>query len=256
MQFARRRRLSAIGLACRALTAPIVATMAVAAAPPAWADGIATPEPYHWVSPPPDQAAGNQAPASGSATVSFTDGTSDPASVFTDDGQVTLSLPRGVFAPVGGQTGVRITITPVRPQPAAPHGYVADGNAYSITATYVAGGQPAAFLTPPLLDMRYPLGHRPGSIDRIEGPSWIPIGGSVQTLLLTIDVRTTQPGAFVAGHPASANAASTPGLSGILFPIAIAVVGAGLLLLIAGVRFRRTRRTGSGFARRASVTVW
>ena len=241
MQLPRRRWLSAIGLAYRALTVPIVAAMAVAAAPPAWADGIAIPAPYHWVSPPPDQAAGNQAPASGSATVSFTDGTSDPASVFADDGQVTLSLPRGALAPVGGQTGVRITITPVRPQPAAPHGYLADGNAYSVTATYVGSGQPAAFLMSALLDMRYPLGHHPESIYRIYAPSWIPIVGTVQTLLLTIDAPTIQPGTFIAGHAASANTASAPGLSSILFPIAIGVMVAGLLLLIAGVRFRRRR---------------
>ena len=241
MQLARSRRLSAIGLACRALTAPIVATVAVAAAPPAWADGIATPEPYHWVSPPPDQAAGNQAPASGSATASFTDGMSDPASVFTDDGQVTLSLPRGAFAPARGETGVRITITPVRPQPAAAHGFVADGNAYSIAAVSIASGQPAAFLMPALLDMRYPPGHRPESIYRIDGPNWIPIDSSVQTLLLTIDARTTQPGSFIAGHPASASAAGRRGLSTILIPIALVVVAAGLLLLIAGARFRRKR---------------
>jgi hypothetical protein len=241
MQLPRRRRLSAIGLACRALTVPIVAAVAVVAAPPAWADGIATPEPYHWVSPPPDLAAGNQAPTSGSATVSFTDGTSDPASVFTDDGQVTLSLPRGAMAPLAGQTGVRIAIAPVRPQPAAPHGYIADGNAYSITATYVASGQPAAFLMSALLDMRYPLGHRPESLYRIDVPSWIPIDGSVQTLLLTVDARIMQPSTFIAGHPASASAGGTRGLSTVLIPIALLVFAAGLLLLIAGVRFRRKR---------------
>ncbi len=241
MQLPGRRRPSAIGLVCRALTAPIVAALAVGGGAGAWADGIATPEPYHWVSPPPDQAAGNQAPASGSATVSFTGGTSDPASVFTDDGQVTLSLPQGAFALVPGQTGVRITITPVRPQTAAPHGYVADGNAYSIAAAYVANRQPAAFLAPGLLDMRYPLGHRPESIYRIDGLSWTPVGGSVQSLLLAIDARITQPGTFIAGHLASASAAGTGGLSSILFPIALAVVAAGLLLLIAGVRFRRRR---------------
>ena len=237
MQLPRRRRFSAIGLAC----ASIVAALAVAGSTAAWADGIATPEPYRWVSPPPDQAAANQAPASGSATVSFSNGTSDPASVFTDDGQVTLSLPQGAFAPAGGQTAVRITITPVRPQPAAPHGYVADGNAYLITAAYLASGQLATFLAPVLLDMRYPLGHRPESIYRVDGLSWIPIGGSVQSLLLTIDARTTQPGTFIAGHSASASTAGTSGLRGILIPIAIAVVVAGLLLLIAGVRFRRRR---------------
>lgn len=211
------------------------------AARPAWADGIATPAPYHWVSPPPSQAAGNQAPTAGSAIVSFTDGVSDPASVFTDDGQVTLSLQQGSFTAMPGETAVQLQISPVRPQPSAPHDFVRDGNAYSIQATYVPSGQPATLLNPALVDMRYPLGRRPASVYLIAGPTWTPIGGSVQTLLLTIDARTTGLGTFIAGHLASAAAPATSGFSSVLFPIAVAVVAAGLLLLIAGVRFRRGR---------------
>jgi hypothetical protein len=240
MQLPRCRRRSAIWRACRALTVPIVAAFSLAAATPAWADGIATPEPYHWVSPPPDQAAGNQPPASGSGTVTFTGGTSDPASVFTDDAQVTLSLPQGALAPAGGQTGVRIAITPVRPQPPAPAGYIADGNAYSITATYAPSGAPAALLNPVLLDLRYPPGHRPESIYRIDAAGWTSMDGSVQTLLMTVDARISQTGQFVAGRPAAAAAPGRSGLSGALFVIAVVVVLAGLLL-VAGVRFRGSR---------------
>jgi hypothetical protein len=241
MQLPRRRRRSAIWLVCRALIVSIGAALSLATAGPACADGIATPEAYHWVSPPPGQAVGNQAPASGAGTVTYTGGTSDPASVFTDDGQVTLSLPQGAFAPAGGQTGVRIAVTPVRPQPGAPPGHVADGNAYSITATYAQSGAPAVLLTPALLDMRYPPGHHPENIYRIDGTGWTSLDGSVQTLLLTIDTRISQTGSFVAGHPAAASNAGRPGISGALFVVALAVVLAGVLLLIAGVRFRRSR---------------
>jgi len=241
MQLPRHRRRSAIWLVCRALTVPIGAALTLAAAGPARADGIATPEPYHWVSPPPGQAAGNQAPASGSGTVAFTGGRAEPGSIFTDDGQVTFSLPQGAFAPATGQTGVRIAITPVRPQPAPPTGYVPDGNAYSITATYEPSAAPAILLTPALLDMRYPPGHRPESIYRIDGSGWTSLGGSVQTLLQTIDARISQTGRFVAGHQGAAGTSASSGPPGLLFVIALALVSAGVLLLIAGVRFRRGR---------------
>lgn len=207
---------------------------------PAHADGIAGPSPYGWVSPPANQSSSNQPPSSGMASVSFHVGVSDPATVFTDDGQVTLSLPSGASKPQAGQTAVQIRITPVRPQPRAPSDFVADGNAYLIQASPIPSGAPVMTLErPALVDLRYPFGYRPDAIYLIEGPTWTPIGGTVQTLLLTVDARTLQLGTFIAGRPATTPTAPASGPPGFILPVAFAIVVFGILLLIAGVGFRR-----------------
>ena len=216
-------------------------------APRPFLDAYTPPQPYRWVSPPPEFAQHNQPPAKGETTIAFTRGRSDPASAFTDDGQVTVSFNPSAFPPLAGQTGVRVTITPVQPQPPTPEGVITDGNAYTIAAVYVPGGQPLSALTEPaLVDLRYP-GQRPDAIYRIEGTTWTPIGGTVQELLLTIDTRSMQLGTFIAGHrpPTPAPAASgSSRLYGALLAVVL-LAGVLVLLLMAGglrIRFRPERR--------------
>lgn len=204
-------------------------------------DGYTPPPPYRWVSPPPNLAQGNQPPTGGTTTIGLTDGSSDAAGAFTDDGQVTVSFNPGTFTDSTGQTGVQVQITPLKPQPASPPGLIADGNVYSINATFVPSGKPATVLhTPVLLDMRYPS-HKPDAIYRVEGKKWSPLENStVQELLLTIDARTTQMGTFAAAHQASGPSQGSGGLS----PLSYLAFGLAVIIgvaLLAGVRIRRPR---------------
>ncbi len=204
-------------------------------------DGYTPPPPYRWVSPPPNLAKSNQPPTGGSTTIGLTDGSSDPAGAFTDDGQITVSFNPGTFTDSTGQKGVLVQITPLVPQPASPAGVTADGNVYSMKATFVPSGKPASALrTPVLLDMRYPS-HKPDAIYRLEGKSWTPLDNStVQELLLTIDARTTQLGTFAAAHQAGSPTQNSGGQSPLIFlALGLAVI-IGVALL-AGVRIRRPR---------------
>ncbi len=199
-----------------------------AAAPRLFLDAYTPPQPYRWVSPPPEFTMHNEPPSGGETVISFRSGRSDPASAFTDDGQVTVSFNIGTFRPRPGQTGVRVRITPVRPQPSPPGDLILDGNAYTIEASYVPSGQPATPLNEPtLIDLRFP-GVRPDAIYQIDNGTWTPIGGTVQDLLLTIDARSSQLGTFAAAHhvPPAATGAR-PG-----FPILGAVLAVSLLLLL------------------------
>ncbi len=219
----------AAGWALLALLA-IVFTLAArwAGAPRLFLDAYTPPQPYRWISPPPEFATHNQPPSRGETVIAFRSGRSDPASAFTDDGQVTVSFNVGTFPPLSGQTGVRVRITPVRPQPSPPGDLIVDGNAYTIEASYVPSGQATTSLNEPtLIDLRFP-GVRPDAIYRIDNGTWTPIGGAVQDLLLTIDSRSSQLGTFAAAHrvPPPATGAR-PG-----FPILGAVLAVSLLLLL------------------------
>jgi hypothetical protein len=204
-------------------------------------DGYTPPPPYRWVSPPPKLASSNQPPTGGVTTIPLTDGSSDAAGAFTDDGQITVSFNPGTFSDTTGQTAVQVRITPVMPQPTTPAGVIADGNVYTFDATFVPSGKPAASLHfPVLLDMRYPA-HKPDAIYRVARKTWTPLDGStVQELLLTIDARTAQLGTFAAAHQASGGTTA----SGSVNPLVFLGLGAAVIVgvaLLAGVRIRRRR---------------
>jgi hypothetical protein len=204
-------------------------------------DGYTPPPPYRWVSPPPNLAKNNQPPTGGATTIGLTDGSSDAAGAFTDDGQITVSFNPGTFTDSTGQTGVLVQITPLVPQPASPAGVIVDGNVYSMKATFVPNGKPATVLhTPVLLDMRYPS-HKPDAVYRVEGTNWTALDNStVQELLLTIDARSTELGTFAAAHQASSGTPQSGGVNPLIFlALGLAVI-VGVALL-AGVRIRRPR---------------
>ena len=203
-------------------------------------DGYTPPVPYRWVSPPTDKASSNQTPTGGETMIQMTDGASVAAGAFTDDGQVTISFNPGTFTDSTGQTSVRVRITPVRPQAPSPVGIISDGNVYLMEASFLPSGKPAMQLRAPvLLDMRYPA-HKPDAIYRVEGKTWTPLDSTVQELLLTVDARTSQLGAFAAGH--QLGGPSRP--SGSENPLILLAVGLTIIVgvaLLAGVRIRRRR---------------
>jgi hypothetical protein len=154
--------------------------------------------PYRWVSPPPGFEQSNQAPGAGETQIPLTNGESESARAFTDDGQVTVSFSAGTFIAPPRDTSVRIRITPVKPQPPSPTDVVVDGNAYSIDAVYLpSGAGSAALQLPILLSLRF-AGHLPDAIYRIDGTVWTPIGGTLQQRLLTVEARSSRLGTFAA----------------------------------------------------------
>lgn len=203
-------------------------------------DGYTPPPPYRWVLPPPNLAASNQAPTGGDTTIPLTDGASDAAGAFTDDGQITISFNPGTFKDMTGQTAVHVHIAPISLPPAAPPGVVVDGNVYLMQAAFVPSGKPATPLhTPVLLDMRYP-NHKPDAIYRVDGKSWTPMESTVQELLQTVDARATELGTFAAAYQATGGTTNTGGVS----PLVLLAVGLAVILgvaLLAGVRIRRRR---------------
>ena len=67
---------------------------------PGFYDGFTPPQPYNWVSPPP-QVTGNKAPKSGHLVIKVINGVSDANSAFTDDGQLQPPV-NGSFQGGGG----------------------------------------------------------------------------------------------------------------------------------------------------------
>ncbi|HET7465859.1 MAG TPA: hypothetical protein VFL29_04275 [Candidatus Dormibacteraeota bacterium] len=212
-----------------AAVAYIVAAWSVA---PGFYDGFQPPQPYNFVCPPP-QAGANGQPTSGHLNIKIINGSSDPNTVFTDDGQVVIGFLPGAFD-VTGKTSVNVTITPVTPCP-KPSGLRFVTNTYLITAD-------APLVKSSNLEFRYSnLEPDPSYIYRaktLDGP-WTKINVQQQAQIYTISGSTDQLGYFSAGFPA--NAISTnPSSNQNILPIVVAVlIGA---VLLAGVPMAVLRR--------------
>ncbi len=215
-----------------AAVAYIVAAWSVA---PGFYDGFQPPQPYNYVCPPP-QAGANAQPTSGHLNIKVINGSSDPNSAFTDDGQLVIGFLPGAFD-VTGKTSVNVTITPVAPCP-KPSGLRFVTNTYQITAD-------APLVKSSNLVFRYSnLEPDPSYVyraDSVDGP-WTRLDVQQQAQIYTISTSTDQLGYFAAGF--SGNAISTTGSSGQnILPIVVAVLIAAVLL--AGVPLTVLRRRQS-----------
>jgi hypothetical protein len=210
-------------------------------------DGFAPPPPYRWVNPPREFAAGNNPPrpsgfdvplgASGSAVVNHS----------SDDGQLILSFPAGVFAAHQPDTAVHVQLTPLDPTPlgAAPPGLEADGNAYRVEFNYRPSGQGAAlagdvdvFLVVPRLAeavLYSPDGASWGQLPVRSVPGVDEIGGVL-----------ARPGYLLGTSPPAATApAGAPASGGRGRAVAIAAAALALALIAGlGLGLRRLRRSG------------
>ena len=218
-----------------AAVAYIVAAWSVA---PGFYDGFTPPQPYNFVCPPP-QAGANAQPSSGQLHIKVINGSSDPNSAFTDDGQVVIGFLPGAFDTTG-KTGVNVTITPVSPCP-KPNGLRFVVNTYLISAD-------APLVKSSNLVMRSSnLAPDPSSVYRaksLDGP-WPRIDVQQQAQLYTVSVQTDQLGYFSAGFPS--NAISPPGSSNQqLLPIIVAVLIAAVLLAGVPLTVLRRRQARAG----------
>ena len=218
-----------------AAVAYIVAAWSVA---PGFYDGFQPPQPYNFVCPPP-QAGANSQPASGHLSIKIINGSSDPNSAFTDDGQLVIGFLPGAFD-ITGKTGVNVTVTPITPCPKV-SGLRFVTNTYQITAD-------APLVKASNLVFRYSnLEPDPSYIYRaqsLNGP-WTKLGVQQQAQVYTISTSTDQLGYFAAGFPANALSSGGPSGQNIL-PIVVAVLIAAVLLAGVPLTVLRRRRAGAG----------
>ena len=220
-------------------------------------DGTGTPQPYRWVSPPPDQASSNQQPLSVTQTQQL-DKQGGSGYVFTPDGQAAVILGNKTFRglPTEGQTGVVMKIQPLDPATlgALPPGKQASGNAYRVTATFQPSGTSIAqFGAAVTITLIYPpvasTGVTPPPRTIMwskDGQTWAPITTQDSHAGLQAAASTRNSGYFVVATPplpATSTTTSHVRLLAIVILIALAVfVLAGVLYV---VRTRRRDRAGA-----------
>jgi hypothetical protein len=213
--------------------AAIAYALAAWAVAPGFYDGIAPPQPYRWVSPPPQFRASNQQPLSGHATVRVaTNGLVDPGSVFTQDGQAALAFVPGTFATPPDRSPVAIDIKPQATFP-DPGKIQLVTNVYCVTSTsaLVSGKDP-------LVTLQFSTQvAQPGDVYEYQGDGpWQKVGNTGSAAPYTIAARIATLGCFAAGSVPGTRSAAAAGGGGslpIVAGLAVAVVVlAGIPLLV------------------------
>jgi hypothetical protein len=229
-----------LALLAAAVVAYAVAAWAVA---PGFYDGIAPPAPYRWVSPPPEFRNGNQQPLDGHQVVRVgVNGKVDPATVFTQDGQASISFTPGAFVTPPDRSPVTIDIKPqpVYPDPGSIH---LSTNVYCVTASSpVAPGQQV------LVTLQYPSAlPAPSSVYEYHdsGP-WQDIGNTGSAAPYYLSARASSLGCFAGGYPAnarqSAQGARVSGGQAVPIIVALAI----LVVVLAGIPLAVLRRRSAG----------
>jgi len=215
---------------------------------PGFYDGIGPTQPYNWVCPPPIAGANSGLQAqSGHLVIKVIDGSSDPNTAFTQDGQFSISFLPGAFQATG-KTQVTVDITPVSPCPNPPELHFAT-NVYLITSDTPLrqATETTTECRPACVTMLYSnLVPAPSFIYRsnsLNGP-WKNIGGT-ENQPLVIRADTNQLGYFGAGYPANATN-KNPSSTSQLLTIAVAVLIIGVL--VAGIPLAMLRRRRAGAA--------
>src|SRR5439155_569408 len=129
------------------------------------------PEPYRWVSPPPNLAAGNKPPLPGEVTLPVQNGQVAGGGPQTGDSQVVMYFAPATFKAPSGAQSVKCTIEPLANPPAPPPGIDIRGNVYRITCVAQPGDGPVTVAGIIHLTMRFP----PGAFKEIQyndGSGW------------------------------------------------------------------------------------
>ena len=225
-------------LLAAAVVAYAVAAWAVA---PGFYDGIAPPQPYRWVSPPPQFRSSNQQPLSGhQAARVASNGKVDPGSVFTQDGQAAISFVAGAFVTPSGGSAVTIDIKPqtVFPDPGPTH---LSTNVYCVTSSSPLGAGQQVLVTLQFSDQL------PAPSDvyeyQADGP-WQKVGSTGSAAPYYISARSSALGCYAAGYPANAKqtAQGARVSGGQTLPIIVAL--AILVVVLAGIPLAVLRRRG------------
>ena len=162
------RRAGLVALALGLLAAALLHSKS---APPVFDGIIVPPEPYRWVSPPPNLAAGNKPPLPGEVTLPIQNGQVAGGGPQTGDNQVIMFFGPGAFKAPSGSQSVKCTIVPLTSPPAAPTGVDIRGNVYRINCVAEPGDAPVSVAAIVHLTMRFP----PGAFKEIQyndGSGW------------------------------------------------------------------------------------
>jgi hypothetical protein len=219
-------------------------------------DGPIPVGPYHWVSPPPALAAGNQPPAAGGFNIDLTSGGS-PAGVFsTPDLQATLILEKGAVAAASGQRSVRLSIIPLDSATLGPppRGATIVGNAYRFQLTYRPGGEPVGrFAGPARVELIYPAAagtyhHR--TLQLSSGHAWRALTTTDTGLQLETISDVASPGVFAVGQVGKPSGGSLlRSLPALVLTVAAVAVSAWFAVTAIRDRARRSRAGGRGTGR-------
>lgn len=200
-------------------------------------DGLAPPEPYRWVDPPPDALEGIGEPFGGEETISVEDNFG-AFTVFTDDGQAQATMLVDAVELPPGEESIAMTITPLDPEAVGPppSGLRFDSNAYRIEAEYVPSGDPVVVTDEATVLLRYAV--HAEEILRRDGDEWRPLETTVLQGTLQLVTNTPELGVFVAAGPDVEETGPGPALW--------IGLGAGAVALLIGLEvFLRRRRAAA-----------
>jgi len=248
-------------LLCAAAGAIVVAGSRLALPfAPALYDGIApvSPQPYRYVSPPPDLTAGNKPPLAIDSPLTFQGGTNLAHAVTTPDQQLLVSFNDGAIK-VSGVSALQVHVGPISQPPEAPAGSTFVGNVYEAAITdYTPPGasatSPAGFALPPQppisgsvqVLMRVP----PVSYNNVRlyyDGRWHDITGDWGAQGDYVAVSPMRHLGLVAAFQDSSSPGKKPPSSSSAFPVVPVVVGitvATLLIIVAGVYAQLRRQPG------------
>ncbi|TMC13323.1 MAG: hypothetical protein E6J41_00815 [Chloroflexi bacterium] len=234
---AARLRARPLALLAAAVVAYALAAWAVA---PGFYDGIAPPQPYRWVSPPPGVLRiTDQQPQAGQGTVRVgAQGVLDPGNVFTQDGQAALSFLPGSFQVPAGNAPVSIAIQPQATYP-APAGFKLSTNVYCITSS-----SPVVPGKDPLVTLQYATNvTAPTDVyEYAPGGTWQKIGSSGSTAPYYVAARPAALGCFAGGY-AAGQSGSSGASNGVTLPVVAGLAVA--VVVLAAVPLLILRRRGA-----------
>ena len=240
-----RRRVAAAGVAALAVYVALAATSALISplAGRPLLDGF-SPQPYKWVSPPPDLASTNTVPKPSDFSLLVRNGHVPADTLPTSDGQVIVITPADFAKPPAGTKTIALKVIPSDPAKfAAPgNGLIVLGNVYRIQASFEPSGTPLGSLTSPLeVVLSYPASVG-AALDRTvvistDGTTWTTVDSKESPLLRQIEGPVAHLGyVAVAGPPTSATSSRS------IWPIvAVGVVAA--MLIAAGLALAVRRRS-------------
>lgn len=168
----RGRRIGSLALTLGLIAAALLHRPA--AGPPVYDGIIVPPEAYRWVSPPPNQQAGNKPPLAGEQTFPIQNGQVAGGGLQTQDNQVVMFFGPGAFKAPAGAQSVTCTIAPVANPPPRPSGSDIRGNVYRVGCVAQPGAGPVTVGAVFHLTMRFP----PGAFQEIQfydGTAWHPL---------------------------------------------------------------------------------
>jgi hypothetical protein len=239
------RRAAAIGVAALVVYAVLAGasgTMSPLARRPLL--DTTQPQPYEWVSPPPELESTNITPKPSGFSLLVRNGHVPADTLPSSDGQVILIVPENFTTLAPGTSTIAVKVTPLDPATLGPPGggLVMLGNVYRVKATYEPSGAKVRSLAAPIeAILTYPA-HVGPPVDRTvvvstDGRSWKPVDSKESPAYRQIEGPMDHLGyVAVAGPPV---AATTSGRS------VWVIVGAALvavMLLGAGAAFVFRRR--------------